>query len=118
MLTTFLATIGCTLFLSGLAQPTLAQTGCREDPEHTSGTTPAPEVLGDGPHLFVTGADDRAPTIVFQAPGRGTGWGKVPSSEVSGGTDLTAALLVDQLSRVVTDVTDHIDVKVRREPSA
>ncbi len=119
MLTTFITAVGCTLFLSGLAEPALPQTGCRELSEHASDTTPPPALVDDGLHLSVAGSHDRARANVFQAPGLAIGWGgEVSGKEVSAETDLATALLGDQLGRVVTDVSNHIDVKVRRQPSA
>ena len=118
MLMTLSAAIACALLLSGLAKPALTQTGSREDSQQTCGTAPAPGVFGVGLHLFVARADNRVDTNVFQVPDTRTGWGDVPGNVVSGETGLTAALLGDQLSRAVTDVTDHIDVKVRKQPSA
>jgi hypothetical protein len=110
----FSAAICCTLFLSGLATPALAQTACNPDPKHRSATAPAAVALGDDLPLCVTAAYDRDHTNMFQAaPGTRTGWREVAGNGATGGADLSAALLGDHL-RLVTDATDHLYIKVLR----
>ncbi len=62
----------------------------------------------------MTAAYDRLHANVFQAGfGTSTRWGEVAGDGVTGGTDLAAAVLGDRL-RLVTDVTDHLYIKVLR----
>ena len=114
MLMTLSAAIGC-IFLSGLAKPDLVGTGCGDDSEHSSCTARPAEVFGKDLPLLVTGAQDRVHTnVLHSGSGFRTGWGELAGNEVSGGT---TAVLGDRLQRVVTDVTDHVQVTLLRRPS-